>query len=287
MSVLIAAALAVAGAIHLVLIPEHFGESFLFGVSFTGIAAFQLALAFAFLRGAGERTHRAALLGVLAILAVWAGTRFVAPPTGAGPEEVDVWGVVAAGVELAAVVLLASTVPSASQRPRRRWPWAAAGALGFAVIYLIASGSAGTTTEGGGPLLEVRTLRGDFSLLVPGWVLRFDGGRAYLTMPWTTLVFLPVASALIAAQIRSALAVPDCQARLAARRRGALALVPALFAAPVCCAAPLLSFLGTGAIVTLATITPWLLIATCALLGAGAWQTRRARRRMVAAGHVG
>lgn len=280
---LIAAALALAGAIHLVLIPEHFGESPLFGVTFTGIAAVQLGLAAVFWRGPGRRAHRIALGATLAILAVWAGTRFVEPPTGSGPEEVDAWGVVAAGVELAAVVLLASTIPASSGRPRRRWLWAAAGALGFAVIYLIASGSAGTGVDRGGPLLEVRTFRGEFSLLVPGWALLIDGGRAYVTVPWTTLVFLPVACALIATQIRLSLAVPTCEARLGARRRGVLSLLPALVAAPVCCAAPLLAFLGTGALLTVGTITPWLLIATCALLGVATWRAWLERRRI--AGH--
>lgn len=274
----VAAALAVAGGIHLVLIPQHFAESLLFGAVFVAIAGFQLWLAAAFLRGPGARAHRAALLGTLAILIVWAGTRFVAPPTGSGPEEVDAWGVIAAGVELAAVVLLASTIPATS-KPRRRGTWAAAGALGFALLYLIASGSAGTgPSNPSGPLVEADPLTGDFSLLVPGVVLLLDGGRVFVTLPWTTGVFLPIACGLLAAQIYMALDIPACEVRLAARRRGAFSLMPALFAAPVCCGLPLVSFLGTGAIVALVSVTPWLLIATCLLLGATTWQAWRARR---------
>ena len=72
-----------------------------------------------------------------------------------------------------------------------------------------------------------------------------------------------------------------------ARRRGAISLIPAMFAAPVCCGAPLLSFLGTGAIVPLARITPLLLIATCLLLATGTWRLRRQRKRLLPATPLG
>jgi hypothetical protein len=69
-----------------------------------GIAAFQLWLAVALLRGASPGVYRAGLIGTLALITVWVGTRFVPPPTGPGPEAVDAWGVVAVGLELGAAV---------------------------------------------------------------------------------------------------------------------------------------------------------------------------------------
>lgn len=276
----IAAALALAGGIHAVLIPDHFAESLLFGAVFVAIAAMQLWLAVALVRAPGPRTYRAALLLSVALVAVWAGTRFVTPPTGAGPEEVDAWGVVAAGLELGAAFLLATTVPATTRRPRSRALWAAAGALGFSIVYLLASGSAGSgSAEPGAPLVETYTLYGDFSLLVPGLVVLLDGGRVFLTLAWSTAVFLPITAGLLAAQIFMALDTSACDARLRARRRGVIAVTPALFAAPVCCGAPLLAFLGTGALLTLTAITPVLLIATSLLLGAGTWRVARERRR--------
>ena len=285
---LVAGGLIVAGTIHLVLIPQHFAENLLFGVVFSAMAAFQLGLAIALVRAPSPTVYRVALAGTLALLVTWAGTRFISPPTGTGPEEVDAWGVIVAGVELAVVVLLASSVPSLGSTPRRRGLWAAAGGLGFALIYLLASGSAGYAPPiHGYPLVKVETLTGQFSITVPALVVYLDSGRVFVTLPWSTGVFLPIASALLAAQIYLALGMTACAPRLRARRRGAISLIPAMFAAPVCCGAPLLSFLGTGAIVPLARITPLLLIATCLLLATGTWRLRRQRKRLLPATPLG
>jgi hypothetical protein len=71
-----------------------------------------------------------------------------------------------------------------------------------------------------------------------------------------------------------------CAPRHAARRRGTISLVPAIFAAPICCGTPVLSFLGTSAVVSLSHVTPVLLIATCLLLSAGTWKLRLQRRSL-------
>lgn len=278
---LIAGGLTLAGSIHLALTPQHFAESVLFGITFTAMAAFQLGLAIALVRRPGAPVYRIALAGTLGLLVVWAGTRFVAPPTGTGPEAVDVWGVIVAGVELAVVVLLASSIPSLGSAPRRRGLWAVAGGLGFALVYLLASGSAGSAPPiDGFPFAKVEPLTGQFSITIPAIALYLDGGRAFVTLPWSTGVFLPIASALLGAQIYLSLGMAACAPRLGARRRGTFSLVPALFAAPVCCGAPLLSFLGTGAVVSLGRITPLLLIATCVLLALGLWRLKRERGRL-------
>jgi hypothetical protein len=153
------------------------------------------------------------------------------------------------------------------------------------LIYLLASGSAGSEPPlPGFVLLHTDTLTGQFSITVPAIVVYLDRGRAYVTLPWSTGIFLPIASALIAAQIYLALSITACAPRLTARRRGALSLVPALFAAPVCCGAPLLSFLGTGAVLALGRITPVLLIVTCLLLATGTWKLQSQRRTLTRAG---
>jgi hypothetical protein len=143
------------------------------------------------------------------------------------------------------------------------------------LIYLIASGSAGSgPPDAGTPFVQAYTLTGDFSITIPGIAILLDRGRVYVTLPWSTGIFLPIASPLVAAQVYLALGVTACAPRLAARRRGTLSLIPALFAAPVCCGAPLLSFLGTSAVVSLSRYTPLLLIATSLLLAAGTWRLR-------------
>lgn len=280
---LAAGGLTVAGLIHLTLTPQHFAESLLFGATFTAIAGFQLALAIALVRAPGRRTYRAALIGTLALITVWAGTRFIAPPTGTGPEEVDAWGVIATGVELAVVVMLASSIPSLGSTPRLRGLWAASGGLGFAVLYLLASGGAGTAPPlPGYPFANIDILTGQFSVTIPALLLNLDHARVYVILPWLTGIFLPLASTLVAAQIYLALGITACAPRLTARRRGTISLIPALFAAPVCCGAPLLSFLGTGAVLSLGRLTPLLLIATCLLLATGTWKLRRQRRTLTA-----
>lgn len=272
---LVAGALAVAGAIHLVLTPEHFSRSALLGAAFASIAATQLGVAVTLVRRPGARTYRAALLASLGLLVAWALTRFFTPPTGAAPEDVDAWGVAAAGLELGAVVLLASTVPSGARVARRRGFWAVAAGAGFAVVFLLASGSAGSAPgEPGAPFVEAYTLTGEFSVTVPGVVLYLDHGRVFLTLPWSTGVFLPIAVALVGAQVYLALGSRACSTRLRARRRGTLSAVPALFAAPVCCGAPLLSFLGAGAVLSVAAVTPGLLAASCLLMGLSVWRLR-------------
>lgn len=273
---LLALTLAAAGVIHLALIPSHFRESALFGAVFVAIAVLQLGLALALLRRPGAATYRLALGATLAIVAVWAATRFVTPPTGDAPEEVDVVGVVATGIELGAVVLLASALPAGGGGRRHRIGWALAAALGFTVLFLIASGSAASgTAESGAPLIEAYTLTGDFSITVPALVVLVEGGWAYVTLPWSTGLFLPLACLLLGIQVYLAMGLAACGPRAAARRRGVLSLTPALFAAPVCCGAPLASFLGTSAVVSAVSVTPWVLVATCLLLAAGVWRLRR------------
>jgi hypothetical protein len=270
-----------AGTIHAILIPEHFAESVLFGAVFTAMAAFQFGLAVALVTHPGPGVYRTTLLGSVVLLAVWAGTRFFAPPSGSEPEDVDIWGVVATGLELGAVVLVATIVPSRGILARHRLTWSAAGALGFAVIYLLASGSAGYVDEPiGRPFVEVYPVTGEFSITVPALAVYVAGGRAFVTLPWSTGVFLPIASVLIAAQVYLALGLTGCAPRLGARRRGVVSLIPAVFAAPVCCGAPLLSFLGTSATISLSQATPLLLVATVVLLLASTWRLAHDSRRL-------
>jgi hypothetical protein len=282
---LVAVALVAAGVIHLVLIPSHFRESTLFGAVFVAIAALQIGLALALLQRPGTATYRLALGATLGIVAVWAGTRFVTPPTGDAPEEVDLVGVVATGVELGTVVLLASALPAMGETKQHRIGWALATALGFAVLFLIASGSAASgSAEPGAPLIDAYTVTGDLSITIPALVVLVKGGWAYVTLPWSTALFLPLACLLLAVQVYLAMGLAACGPRATARRRGVLSLVPSLFAAPVCCGAPLAAFLGTSAVTSAISITPWVLVATCLLLAAGVWRLRQQTQRTASGG---
>src|SRR5215471_9036918 len=102
-----------AGLIHLSLIREHFEEQFVYGLVFTALALFQLALALALLLAVrpGPRIYRVGIWGSGLIVLVYVVTRLSPIPGASGPEEVDALGIAATGLELAAVLLLAVAMP--------------------------------------------------------------------------------------------------------------------------------------------------------------------------------
>lgn len=131
-----------AGVVHLALTAEHFAEGPAFGLFFLAAAAFQVWLAAALLHGPGPRVYRAGLWGSAALVATWMATRLIPPPGAGEPEPVELWGVLATALEVAAIVALATSLPavgSIASTSRRRLLAAAAG-VGFGVLVLLASG---------------------------------------------------------------------------------------------------------------------------------------------------
>lgn len=279
LAALVAGALAVAAGIQLVSLPRQLEVGLPLAAAFAAASFVQIAASALLLRRPTRAARRLALLAALAPLLLWAATRTLAITPGQAPGQEDPWGPVAAALELAGATALALGAAPPTATPVRRRLWATGGALAFAAGYLLATGSAGLSTgSDGAPPFQAYTLTGDFSITVPAVVLYAFGGRLFVTIPWSTAVFLPIAAGLLAAQISLALEQTSCRRRLAGRRRGVLSIAPAMFAAPVCCGAPLLAFLGTGAVLTLASITPWLLISTCLLLAGGLYRQQRAGR---------
>jgi len=143
--------LTAAGAIPLVLTPEHFEEQAVYGIFFLVAALFQIVLAQLLVLRPGPRVIRAGAYGNAALLAIWIVTRVVAPPLGESPEPVTFLGVLAKGLELTALFLLLTLVPPAVKRdeagrlglgrPRVAWWWALGTGAGFTLLFVFASGS--------------------------------------------------------------------------------------------------------------------------------------------------
>jgi hypothetical protein len=110
---LAALALVSAGAVHLVVMPEHFGESWLYGAFFLVTAAGQLAAA-ALVWFRPTRLRLAAVAAVsLGVVLLWAWTRVIGVPLGPGAGETESIGyldVVASAVELVAALCCSVTI---------------------------------------------------------------------------------------------------------------------------------------------------------------------------------
>jgi hypothetical protein len=103
-----AAASFLAGAIHLAALPEHVGESLLFGAFFLACGAFQLATGFA-VRARGTRAIWTAILFVNgAVIGAWILSRTAGVPAGPTPwipERIGPLDAVATACEIALVAL--------------------------------------------------------------------------------------------------------------------------------------------------------------------------------------
>ncbi len=122
--------LALAGAIHLLLTPQHFAERPAHGVFFFAAATFQLWLAGVLaLRAAPPAwLYRVGIWGSLAIVTLWVTTRTLAL------------------LEVAALLALVALLPATPRRPAPGRPrfatgWALLAGAGFAVLFALASGT--------------------------------------------------------------------------------------------------------------------------------------------------
>jgi hypothetical protein len=236
-----------AGLIHLALTPEHFAEQVLFGLVFTVLALFQLTLALLLVWRPMPLVYRLGIWSSTAIVLLFLGTRLIPPPGAAVPEAVEPVGVLATGLELAAVLLLALALPDPpNQRRRLRagW-WGVSGALLVLVGWPILTG-----------MLQwfPRALPLSLSWVSgAGWSFRLPAlvgsplPHLWLVAPWWSLLALPLLSCLVGLQLwLTSHLIQAGRLEPRTRRQGLLSLVPAGLAVPSCCTAstPLLVALG-------------------------------------------
>ncbi len=252
---------------HIFLTPEHFREGPQFGLFFLAADAFQLWLAFALLLTSGPRVYRIGLWGTAAIAATWMLTRLIPPPGAPKPEPIEFWGVLATGLEIAAIVALAASLPSVapSPSPRARRAMAAAIGAGFASLVLLASGVVAVIPPGKwtGPSFLFRVYPIPSWRLTGVWIV--VAGRWSLLIPWVTIGFLALASLLVALTVSLAprLSAPE---RCSVRRHGLFAALPAFATVPVCCGAPVAAVAGGVTVGALFRWTPVLMGTSLILL---------------------
>lgn len=209
-TILTAALVLAAAGVHLFLTQEHFREGPQFGLFFLATDAFQLWLAFVLLLMPGPRVYRIGLWGSAAIAATWMLTRLIPPPGAPKPEPVEIWGVLATGLEIAAIVALASSLPSVAPPPsaRARRAIAAAVGAGFASLVLLASGVVAVIPPGKwtGPSYLFRVYP------IPSWRLTgiwiVVAGRWSAIIPWVTIAFVALGAILVARTVSLALRLP-------------------------------------------------------------------------------
>ena len=263
--------LGTAAVVHLALAPAHYRETPVFGAFFAVAGVVQLALAVRLLRRRDASWRVLALLRVtsLVLLGTYIATRVVTPPLAPHPgaEPVDVLGVLTAGVELASVVAVLALPARASRTSARSTAlWAAVVASVYVAFFAVASGAvvynqAGWPADVAVPSIALRDAE-YLSLLTPR-VSLVPTEQLAVSAPLLTLLMLGLTAVLLGLNTALARTIGE---RLRSGRRPGLAAVPAFVAAPVCCGAPLLAFLGTGAVALLAVYTPVLLAAVALVL---------------------
>ncbi len=258
-----------AANVHLFLTPEHFREGPQFGVFFLAADAFQLWLAFGLLLMPGARVYRIGLWGSAALVATWMITRLIPPPGAPKPEPVELWGVIATALEIAAIVALASSLPSVGPPPSRtaRRLIAAAIGAGFAFLVLLSSGVVSVIPPGKwtGPSFLFRNWPLGSWRLNGVWIVLL--GRWSAIIPWVTIGFLALGSLLVAQTVSLALRLPAVE-RCSVRRHGLFAALPGLATVPVCCGAPVAAVAGGVTVGALFRWTPALMGLSLILLSA-------------------
>ncbi|MDQ4491263.1 hypothetical protein RBS60_13755 [Sinomonas sp. ASV486] len=120
----------VAGWIHLLLVPEHWGESALLGAGFLGAAILQLALAISVVERPGHAAHLTLVVLNVALVGVWLYAVFVGLPLGdahdhggaagwsiGAGEPIDTGAVVTKVAEIAGAVWAGVLISRPVRRP--------------------------------------------------------------------------------------------------------------------------------------------------------------------------
>jgi hypothetical protein len=269
-----------AANVHIFLTPEHFREGLQFGLFFLAADLFQLWLAFALLLMPGPRVYRIGLWGSALIAATWMITRLIPPPGASEPEPVELWGVVATALEIAAIAALASSLPSVGSPPSRsaRRIIAVATGVGFASLVLLSSGVVAVIPPGNwtGPSYLFRIYPLPSWRLTGIWIV--VAGRWSAIIPWVTIAFVALGSVLVARTVSLALRLPAIE-RCSVRRHGVFAALPALATVPVCCGAPVAAVAGGVTVGALFRWTPVLMGLSLILLGLNVVVLERRIRR--------
>jgi hypothetical protein len=108
-----------AGIIHLVIVPHHWEHAPAHGIFMAVSGMVEIAWAIVFYRRPVKAVAEAGVMIAMALIVLWIITRVFIAPFSAGPEEVDLAGVVTKLLEGASIVLLSRYL--AHSWINRRW----------------------------------------------------------------------------------------------------------------------------------------------------------------------
>lgn len=111
-----------AAGVHFLVMPEHFEESWLYGVFFLVTATAQLGYAALILRRPSRPLFAAGLAGAVMILALWLVTRLVEVPLGPGAGKVEAFSgldILASSFEFVFLIACAGLVTAGAFACRR------------------------------------------------------------------------------------------------------------------------------------------------------------------------
>ena len=273
-----------AAGMNLALTPEHFAPHLIYGsvrsgslaqgTFFVTASVTEILLGTTLLLRPSPRVFRVGALVAIGLLAGWLATRASAAPL--VPQPWSATRTAAGALELAAVIALLVGLPiggSSLGPPRFARGWAALAGPTFALMFLLASGALAHVPfdlekQGPTPWIHADTSLG-FGFLSP-WISIAFSGHVLLATSWAVLVFLVVAGTLFALTVGMTLGLARCAGTCRPQAKGVAAATPAFVAVPTCCGAalPIGATLGGSTLVPLTSATPWVLLATVALLSA-------------------
>lgn len=113
-----------AGVIHLIVVPEHWGHAPAHGLFFAFAGVAQIVWSVAAWRWPSIRLYQLGMVGAGVLVVLWAITRFAPAPFGHGPEAVDGFGVLCKISEgLGAVVLAVLVFQGMASQAGRPAAW--------------------------------------------------------------------------------------------------------------------------------------------------------------------
>lgn len=276
-----AATMFLAGSLHLVLIDAQFRRWGAAGAVLLVLGLYEVLAGAGLMGRPGPRAYRAGTWGSGLIAAAYVATKVLPVPAAPIPQPVSALEIAALALDLAALLLLATVMPdTATRRPRRPAPRLAGlvVALATPIIWVFVTGALLWVDPAALPLPPATRLfwNPDRSGLITPALYGFVTDRLYLFLPWwagigaVMLGFLAGANVWLAMRLERA-------GRISCRRRrtGFLGVLPAAFAAPVCCGLPLPALFGLSA-ATLFAAAPVATAASIGLLSANLlWLARR------------
>lgn len=276
-----AATMFLAGSLHLVLIDAQFRRWGAAGAVFLALGLYEVLAGAGLMGRPGPRAYRAGTWGSGLIAAAYVATKVLPVPAAPIPQPVSAPEIAALALDLAALLLLATVVPdTATRRPRRPAPWLAGlvVALATPIIWVFVTGALLWVDPAALARPPATRLfwNPDRSGLITPALYGFVTDRLYLFLPWWAGIGAAMLGLLAGANVWLATRL-ERVGRISCRRRrtGSLGVLPAAFAAPVCCGLPLAALFGLSA-ATLFAAAPVATAASIGLLSANLlWLARR------------